>query len=352
MKRYYTTLEHLSKIYNDNYRPYSYKAGTAEGYKAWQSAFRRKLHDLLGHGRMTKAGGDIVSEGVEAMDDYTREKLVLETEPGIWMPFYVLKPEGPSKKYPVIVAPHGHGSNGKSAVCGIDFGVKEMKDTIVNHNYDYGVQFVRKGFIVFCPDARGFGERREGPQQGDDAQNLLTSSCAYLNNVARSLGQCVTGMWTWDLMRLVDYIETRDDADASRIGAGGLSGGGLQTLWLSAMDPRIKYAIVSGYFYGYDESILWIHCCSCNYVPELWLQCDIGDIGALSADRGIFIETGDKDSLNGASNLANVIPQVDVVRNAAMVLGNESNIGHHIFSGEHKWCGEQSIPWMVDRLRP
>jgi len=352
MKRYYTTLEHFSRMYKSIYRPYACKVETAAEYAAWQSAFRRKLNRLLGHDKMTKADGKILSEGVEALDGYTREKLILETEPDVWMTMYLLKPDGPPKVRPVVIAPHGHGSNGKSAVCGIDFGVKEMADTISVHNYDYGVQFVKQGFMVFCPDARGFGERREGPQQGDKPQELFHCSCAYLNDVGRSLGQCVTGMWTWDLMRLIDHIETRDDADPGRIGVAGLSGGGLQSLWLSAMDARVKYAVVSGYFYGYDESILWLHCCACNYVPELWLNCDIGDVGALSADRGIFIETGDRDGLNGPSNLANVIPQVDVVRRAANVLGNGHNVGHHIFSGEHKWCGEQSIPWMVEKLRP
>ena len=84
---------------------------------------------------------------------------------------------------------------------------------------------------------------------------------SVLNHMAMPLGQTVTGMWTWDLMRLIDHVETRPECDASRIGCAGLSGGGLRTLWLAALDERIRCAVVSGYFYRYRESLLllWVN---------------------------------------------------------------------------------------------
>src|SRR5256885_12138631 len=147
--------------------------------------------------------------------------------------------------------------------------------------YDYGVQFVRRGLIAFCPDARGHGERREEMRELDENDvHFLGSTCHQLSLKGEPLGQSVAGMWTWDLMRLLDYAQTRPEVDPARLGCAGLSGGGLQTLYLAALDQRVKAAVVSGYFYGVKESLLGVAGnCDCNIVPGLWLNADMGDIG-------------------------------------------------------------------------
>jgi hypothetical protein len=243
-----------------------------------------------------------------------------------------------------VLAPHGHSSGGKYAVAGRR-DLPAVAATIEEHNYDYGVQLVQQGLVVFCPDARGFGERREAARQ--DEASLLVGSCNLLNHMAIPLGQTVTGMWTWDLMRLVDYAQTRPEVDPARIACGGLSGGGLQTLWLAALDERVCAAVISGYFYGYKDSLLRLNDnCSCNYVPGLWSLADMGDIAALIAPRPLFIETGDIDGLNGPRGLVNVTEQLAITRRAYDLLGAGDAVRHHIFPGPHMWCGAQSIPWL------
>ena len=61
------------------------------------------------------------------------------------------------------------------------------------------------------------------------------------------LGISVIGMLTWDLARLIDWLEADARFDTQRLGALGFSGGGMQTLWLAALDDRVKMAAVSGY---------------------------------------------------------------------------------------------------------
>ena len=79
-------------------------------------------------------------------------------------------------------------------------------------------------------------------------------------------------------MRLIDYRYTRQDCDSGKLGCCGLSGGGLQTIWLAALEDRVKYSAVSGYFYGYLDSLLKMpQNCSCNFVPNLWKHVDMGD---------------------------------------------------------------------------
>jgi Dienelactone hydrolase and related enzymes len=251
-----------------------------------------------------------------------------------------------------VIAPHGHGSAGKVSVAGLSE-LLGIDGSIKKYNYDYGVQLVKTGFIVFCPDARGFGERSETHLQGDDPVNYLDyecNACSVVNRMAIALGQSIVGMWVWDLMRLIDYIETREDCDAGRIGCAGLSGGGMQTLWLTALDDRIRACVVSGYYYGFKEALLELNNCSCNYAPHIWEYIDAGDLGALIAPRYFIIETGTEDGLNGKSKLENVIPQVDMARKAYGLFGAEGKVIHDIFEGGHKWHGTVAIPKLQEVL--
>ncbi|HEY3233893.1 MAG TPA: hypothetical protein VGJ84_04220, partial [Polyangiaceae bacterium] len=149
----------------------------------------------------------------------------------------------------------------------------------------------------------------------------------------------------------LDHLETDRRIDRRRIGCAGLSGGGLQTLNLAAMDRRVKAAVVSGYFYGVKESLLILNSnCVCNLVPHLWESFDMGDIGALVAPRGLFVETGSRDSLNGKSNLDNVRSQVRIAGKVFSAFGARRNLVHHVFDGEHRWDGTRAIPWMQQVL--
>jgi dienelactone hydrolase len=308
----------------------------------WQKKFRNKLADLLGCARMESCALRPRITGVERFDGYSRQRVIIQTEPGISMPFFVLIPSDLPGPFPAIIAPHGHCGGGKRAVVG-EMTPEWMPKIIKDYDYDYGVQFAREGFIAFCPDARGAGERREEPlRSGPDS---VETSCYALNSAAMSQGLSLAGMWAWDLSRLVDYVETRRDCIKGQIGCAGLSGGGLQTLYVSALDERIKCAVISGYFYGAKESLLLMSNCACNYVPGLWNYADMGDIGALIAPRPLLIETGDKDSLNGRSGLKNVKSQVAITRRAYKLLGANSQLANAICKGEHRWY-RTGIPWM------
>ena len=166
------------------------------------------------------------------------------------------------------------------------------------------------------------------------------------------LGQSVIGMWVWDLKRLIDYIETREDCDIDRLGCVGLSGGGFQTLWLTALDDRVKAAVSSGYFYGFSEAMLEMYQCSCNYAPHIWEYVDAGDIGALIAPRPFVVETGNRDLLNGRSNLENVYSQTEITRRAYRLFDAENAFVHDVFDGPHRWHGTVSVKVLKDVLEP
>ena len=338
---------HMRRRWDAVRRRLAFDAKDVAGWRTWRSALIRKLRELTGYNTMQRAPLDPRVTDEADFGEYLRQRVEIQTEPGVIMPLFALVPKKGKPPFPAVVAPHGHSGGGKVAVAGCR-DIPEVAASIQGHNYDYGVQFARAGFITFCPDARGFGERREQASRG----NVLASSCQWINNMAIPLGQTVTGMWVWEIHRLLDYIQTRPDCLPDGIGCAGLSGGGLQTLWASALDARIRCAVISGYLYGYKESLLDMHTnCSCNYVPHLYEYADMGDIGALIAPRPVLIETGTQDLLNGASGMKNVASQVRIMRRAYRLLSASNAIRHDVFEGGHRWHGVHAIPWMQRWLK-
>lgn len=349
--KYYTAQEHFEKLFEETYRTHAFHAKTREEYHIWSADLREKLKALTGLDLMKSCPLQPEVVETEQCSGYVRKKMLIHTESDIILPFYMMIPEGlkHGEKRTAVIACHGHSSDGKEAVAGVRK-IQAVSRTLDTYNYNYGEVLVKKGYVVFAPDARGFGERRERYDQGEEAEKLLSSSCSYLHVMAISLGQTVMGMWLWDLMRLTDYALSCDCVNG-HISCVGLSGGGMQSLWLAAMDQRIECCVISGYFYGYLQSLLINNNCLCNYVPNLWKTADIGDIGALICPRPLLIETGDKDSLNGKDGLGNVIPQVETVRKAMALFDKEENVYHDIFEGEHQWHGDAAYRW-IERHTP
>ena len=182
----------------------------------WRSKTIRKLKQLTGYDTMLSVdlAPRITDEVV--FDEYVRQRVEIQTEPGVVMPVFVLIPRDLPSPYAAVLAAHGHSSGGKLAVAGCRE-IPEVAETIDQHNYDYGVQFARSGFITFCPDARGFGERQEKAAEG----SILNSSCQWINNMSFPLGQTVTGMWAWERSAPAEPSGGADLHDAA-----GRSGGG------------------------------------------------------------------------------------------------------------------------------
>lgn len=351
----FSVLPYLHRRMTSHGRRMGFNCKSRTAFASWKRNLITRLKEITGFNTMLKSSLQPRITETVTLKGYKRERIEIQVEPGIIMTLYALVPTSHSAgkgPYPVMLCPHGHASGGKYSPAGRS-DIPQIRKQIKEYNYDYGVQFCKAGFIALCPDARGFGERVEPSVHRWLNKDLLTHSCLFINQMAYPLGQTVTGMWAWDLHRLIDYAETRPDCDTSRLGCAGLSGGGLQTLWATALDDRnrIKAAVVSGYFYGYRESLLdKHHHCSCNYVPHLYELADMGDLGALIAPRPLLIETGDADPLNGESGVSNVKSQVRITRSAYRLFRAEKQLIHDIFHGGHQWHGKIAVPWISEKL--
>lgn len=313
---------------------------TPTDFEAWKAATRTRLYDILGLSLMDRAPIEIRElNRVRVAGGIVRTHAVLQVEHDVWMPFYLLEPSRPKLDERGLkrcyICPHGHQGAGAASIAGVA-GVPAVDDAVRKFNYDYGLRLARMGYVTVCPDARGWGYRRDWKGQGDDENSYLRGTCLNQARMAEPLGLTVAGLNAWDNMRLIDYLETRGDIAMGDLGCFGFSGGGYMTLYLSALDPRVRKAFVSGYLYGVDDSLLHLNGnCSCNYTPGLWRLLDMGDIASLVAPRPLLVQSCEKDHLNGARGLANVDEQLDIVRDAYALLGKDENLLHEVCPGGH-----------------
>lgn len=338
----YPTLPSMLRKFDRYARQDAFSGHTAAEFEAWQKRSKALLTGLLGLEKMEQTDpAPVCMETTSLPGGIRREKWAIRTEPDVVMPFYVLIPPGAGKQTRPFLCPPGHGGAGKFSVAGLGE-YAAVADRIAFYNYDYGLQLAQMGYVAVCPDLRGFGERREELESTQSLPAALTGDCYRLARMGEPLGIPVLGMLVWDLARLVDYVLNRDEWDASRLSCLGFSGGGMQTLFLSALDDRVKLAVISGYLYGYRDALLTLNTnCSCNYVPHLWEHLDMGDIASLIAPRPLLIQSCREDRLNGPRGIVNATEQVETVQRAYHLLGAPGRVLHEICEGPHRWHGER-----------
>lgn len=292
--------------------------------------------------RNENKAGSVRTENAKAgpHDAICRYHVLLRTEPDITLSAYLLVPTSANAGTPVFLCPPGHNGAGKYTVAGVR-GARAIEESIEKYNYDFGWQLACLGYVAFCPDVRGFGERREELEDTKTLPLAMKGDCYWLAHMGEPIGIPVLGMLSWDLMRCVDFLKEytiSEDArwNPDRIIAFGFSGGAMQSLYLSALDERIHAAFLSGYMYGFRDSLLRMNRnCSCNYVPHLMEHFDMGDIASLIAPRRLMIQSCREDRLAGVRGLTNVQEQVDIIRANYAVIGNTENVQQDIEDGPH-----------------
>lgn len=313
---------------------------TPADFEAWRVATRARLYDVLGLSLMDRASIEVRELGrVQIAGGIVRTHALLRVERDVWMPFYLLEPSRPKLDEQGLkhcyICPHGHQGAGAASIAGVT-GVPTVDDAVRKFNYDYGLRLARMGYVAVCPDARGWGYRRDWKGQGDDEASYLRGTCLNQARMAEPLGLSVAGLNAWDNIRLIDYLEARGDIAMYDLGCFGFSGGGYMTLYLAALDSRVRKAFVSGYLYGVDDSLMHLNGnCSCNYTPGLWRLLDMGDIASLIAPRPLLVQSCEEDHLNGVRGLANVDEQLDIVRDAYELLGCGEGLRHEVCPGGH-----------------
>ncbi len=185
-------------------------------------------------------------------DGYTIEKVVLETLPGFTLSGNLYRPKGKAGRLPLVLCPHGHHADGRV-------------------NPDVQARCVwwakRLGCVVFMYDMVGYNDSKPFGHE-------------FLNDRLRRWGLSLMTLQTWNSIRALDWAVTLPDVDPARVGCTGESGGGTQTIILTAIDPRIKVSapvvMVSHKMQGG---------CLCENCAGLRIGTDNVEIAALTAPR-------------------------------------------------------------------
>ena len=327
-------------------RKLEFKATTAEEVTAWQDALRTEVKRLLGEFPVEKC--DPQPTLIESIDtpDSTCELMVLQTIAGEFMPFYVLTPHNAEKPYKPVIALHGHGTWGAKSLVGLADSPAE-EDFIRNYNADYARQVARAGYQVFVPALRGFGIRMEDRELQTLANGARDNegiwSCQELGLNALMCGQTLMGLRVWDVMRLIDYIDTRPDVEREHLPCVGLSGGGTVTMYVAALDPRVTSTYISGAINTFRDSLMSISHCVCNYVPNLPQYAEMAEVAGLIAPRPLMVENGDEDPIYPDFG---VKAGVETLRKIYTAVGHPERLTTHTFHGQHRWDGGPIADWL------
>lgn len=271
----------------------------ATGAPQWteesQRLRRHLLQDVVFHGwpaEWVNASPKFEEVGtIETHEGYRLRKLRYEVVPGFQSVAILYEPETLQGKVPAILNVNGHvGPAGKA----------------VEYKQKRCINFAKHGILALNVEWFAFGElRAEGNQHWYGAHLDLVGANAL-------------GIFLLEMRRGLDYLWDHPSVDRNRVGVTGLSGGGWQTIFLSALDERVKVAVpVAGY----------------SSIATKVEARQYGDLGDLEQ--------------NGTDFLANV----DYTHLTAMMAPRPTLLIHN---AEDDCCFRAALvkPWIYDGIRP
>jgi dienelactone hydrolase len=319
----------------------TFRATNKTDAEVWQQQLRAKLKELVG-GFPERIPLRPVSLDVREFPGYRREKFVFESRPGVAVLGYLLTPVGRQAPFAPVICLPGHG-RGVDDIVGIDDNGNARTEKPC-YQYDFAIQMVEHGFAAVAIEPMAFGCRRDPATQ---AKGTKITSCEPSAGAALLFGQTMIGWRVWDVTRTIDWIETRPELASSRIGCAGISGGGTITQFASALELRIKAALVSGYLNTFHDSIMAMPHCIDNYVPGILNWAENYDVASLIAPRFFFSEGGTHDPIFPVHATRAAFAKV---RRAYEVWGVPERAGQEIFEGDQVFPGVQGLQFLAAAL--
>ena len=351
----------------------SFLAKDWKDVEAWRKEARDKVFELMDFSpKKVPLNSTIDSRRSEG--GYAFEEISYDMPYGPRTRGYFLYPEGGGKKLPAVVGLHDHGGffyYGKEKI--VDSPVKSK--VLDEHKTDgYGgrswaSELAKRGYAVLVIDNFLWGSRRipiesvnemmvgnfEGQTPGSDDYvrnfNFLWDNVESSITVATILnaGASWPGIFSYEDMRSVDYLVTRREiVDPDRIGCGGLSGGGLRTVFLAGLDPRIKAAVCVGFMCTLG-GMLRNHIRGNSlimYVPRLLRYLDLPDIIALRAPSPLFVQY-DRD--DGLFSLEGMMEADEKISKVYEKMNRPANYIGKFYPGKHKFdveMQEDAFAWL------
>lgn len=315
----------------------------------------------------------------EDLGDIIREKILFSTSAQTRIPAFLHLPKNlGSNKLPAVVDLHSHGGlfiYGKEKV--IDFGPEGNSETLTKYhaaNYESrptATALARRGYVVLTIDAFPFGERRlilddDLVKYGYDRSKYSTADLNALNQRCRQKESTIVkslayagitwpGIVAWDDMRSVDYLISRPEVDAARIGCVGVSLGGYRSLLLAGLDDRIAAGCVVGFMSTVRPMIRkhmdthsFVH-----FIPGIHSKLDLPDVVALRIPKPLLVLQCRRDGLFPISGMQESVDKLAAIyRKAGAPDGAFSSKFYdvpHIFNIAMQ---NDAFAWLDQRLKP
>ncbi len=300
--------------------PESEGPASDENRESYRAGMRKRVMQCLGLDPLPeRIPLDARIVAAKEYGDYRIERVWFRTFPDVWAAGWLYVPKaGPGglRNLPAIINLNGH------------WPWRALNEV----EQARGMAMAMKGFAAFSVDSA-------------DHESGFPSGLSW------PTGLCPAGIMTWNAMRAIDYLLTRPEIDGSRIGCTGGSGGGLQTLFLTAADDRIQAAVPAVMVCRYrrilfpDENA---HC-FCNHVPGLLKAADMPAIAALFAPKPILFLCSRQDWTAGFQE-----EDFPRIRELYRKLGSPEKSECMVFDlphGYHKPMREAAYAWFNRWLR-
>ena len=309
----------------------------------WQNMLRTRLVELLGDTPESCVDLNVRSIWEREIEFGTIEKIVFASEPFCDIPAYVCIPKEFSGPHTWMICVQGH-STGMHNSIGVSL-ENESEPIDVEGDRDFAIGCLKHGIAALCLEQRAFGYRNERVME-----HRSENGCHDATMHALLLGRTMIGERVFDVDRGVDYLMTRSDVDASRIGVMGNSGGGTTTMFAAATLHRLHFAMPSCYFCTFRDSILSVAHCMDNYVPGLFKYAEMADVMGLFAPKPVVIVAGREDGIFPIDATERAFEALRKIYRAA---GAEDRCHLVIGDGGHRFYADAAWPVMsaaIDRL--
>lgn len=279
----------------------------------------------------------------------------------------LLKPLHAKGKLPAILAFHDHGGNKYFGTRKITRVSAEQHPLIVAHQKEYyeglawANEIAKRGYVVLVPDAFPFASRRvmmqdipekmrnglndNDPENPDNIKAYNEWASNHEHTMAKSLfsaGTTWPGVFIAEDRKALDVLCAREDVDTKRIGCGGLSGGGMRTIFTGGLDPRIKCAVCVGFMTTWEDLLLnksfthtWM-----TYVPLLPNEMDLPEVLGLRAPLPSLVLNNNEDELFTLSEMKRAD---DILKEVYKKTKAADHYQCSFFAGPHKFDAKMQV---------
>jgi dienelactone hydrolase len=234
--------------------------------------------------------------------EFSIQAVVIEPLPGYFLGGNLYLPAQSTSPAPAVLIPHGHWKRGR------------LEDQPSYSVPALAMNLARQGYVAFAYDMVGYNDTRQTPHSFETPERALWSFQPM-------------GLQLWNSIRALDFVSSLPQVDADRIAVTGASGGGSQTIFLTAVDDRVKVSapvnMVSAYMQGGDP---------CEEAPNLRVNTSNVEIAALAAPRPMILISCTQDWTRHTPE-----EEFPAIREIYSLYGRDRNVRNVHINAEHNY---------------